>query len=78
MACKRGWERKHITIFKNTCPSAYSYAYDDKTSTFTCASTNYTITSCPSPATSKGHVFFDTIHSKLARRIHFVAHKGKK
>ncbi|KAK7409912.1 hypothetical protein VNO78_00306 [Psophocarpus tetragonolobus] len=37
-------------MFKNTCPRAYSYAYDDKTSTFTCASAPaYTITFCPSP-----------------------------
>uniref|UniRef100_A0A1J3FT34 Thaumatin-like protein 1 n=1 Tax=Noccaea caerulescens TaxID=107243 RepID=A0A1J3FT34_NOCCA len=37
-------------IFKSACPRAYSYAYDDKTSTFTCAkSPNYVITFCPSP-----------------------------
>ncbi|KAL5224436.1 hypothetical protein ABZP36_011075 [Zizania latifolia] len=24
-------------LFKNACPNAYSYAYDDATSTFTCA-----------------------------------------
>ncbi|RDX72576.1 hypothetical protein CR513_47916, partial [Mucuna pruriens] len=37
-------------MFKNACPRAYSYAYDDKTSTFTCASAvEYTITFCPSP-----------------------------
>ncbi|XP_061373303.1 thaumatin-like protein 1b [Gastrolobium bilobum] len=36
-------------IFKNACPRAYSYAYDDKTSTFTCGSAaDYTITFCPS------------------------------
>ncbi|CAI8600115.1 unnamed protein product [Vicia faba] len=36
-------------IFKNACPRAYSYAYDDKTSTFTCASAaEYIITFCPS------------------------------
>ncbi|WVY89019.1 hypothetical protein V8G54_037874 (chloroplast) [Vigna mungo] len=40
-------------IFKNACPRAYSYAYDDKTSTFTCASADYTITFCPSPTTSQ-------------------------
>ncbi|KAK4275104.1 hypothetical protein QN277_018241 [Acacia crassicarpa] len=40
-------------IFKNACPRAYSYAYDDKTSTFTCASADYTITFCPSPNTSQ-------------------------
>nr|XP_048331067.1 pathogenesis-related thaumatin-like protein 3.5 isoform X2 [Ziziphus jujuba var. spinosa] len=38
-------------IFKKACPRAYSYAYDDKTSTFTCASADYTITFCPSPST---------------------------
>ncbi|XP_057435069.1 thaumatin-like protein 1b [Lotus japonicus] len=37
-------------VFKSACPRAYSYAYDDKSSTFTCASaTAYTITFCPSP-----------------------------
>ncbi|KAI5402821.1 variant 2, Thaumatin-like protein 1 [Lathyrus oleraceus] len=40
-------------MFKNACPRAYSYAYDDKTSTFTCASASeYIITFCP-PANSK-------------------------
>ncbi|XP_010243191.1 PREDICTED: thaumatin-like protein 1 [Nelumbo nucifera] len=34
-------------VFKNQCPQAYSYAYDDKTSTFTCTSSNYLITFCP-------------------------------
>ena len=35
-------------IFKNECPDAYSYAYDDKTSTFTCTGgPNYGITFCP-------------------------------
>lgn len=35
-------------IFKTACPQAYSYAYDDKTSTFTCAgATAYTLTFCP-------------------------------
>ncbi|XP_022962239.1 thaumatin-like protein 1b [Cucurbita moschata] len=40
-------------IFKSACPRAYSYAYDDKTSTFTCASADYVITFCPSPNTSQ-------------------------
>ncbi|KAJ9165960.1 hypothetical protein P3X46_020770 [Hevea brasiliensis] len=40
-------------IFKNACPDAYSYAYDDKTSTFTCISANYLITFCPTPNTSQ-------------------------
>ncbi|KAJ1387200.1 Thaumatin, conserved site [Sesbania bispinosa] len=35
-------------IFKLQCPQAYSYAYDDKTSTFTCSGgANYSITFCP-------------------------------
>eukprot|EP01018_Ginkgo_biloba_P038854 Gb_25713 [translate_table: standard] len=34
-------------IFKAACPAAYSYAYDDPTSTFTCAKADYTITFCP-------------------------------
>ncbi|KAJ6336322.1 hypothetical protein OIU78_012841 [Salix suchowensis] len=40
-------------IFKTACPRAYSYAYDDKTSTFTCASTDYQITFCPAPNSSQ-------------------------
>ncbi|CAN6203677.1 unnamed protein product [Urochloa humidicola] len=35
-------------FFKAQCPQAYSYAYDDKSSTFTCASGgNYQILFCP-------------------------------
>ncbi|XP_073158301.1 thaumatin-like protein 1b [Henckelia pumila] len=35
-------------IFKRQCPQAYSYAYDDKSSLFTCpAGGNYLITFCP-------------------------------
>ncbi|KAJ4704902.1 Thaumatin-like protein [Melia azedarach] len=35
-------------FFKGFCPSAYSYAYDDATSTFTCPSgSNYTVVFCP-------------------------------
>ncbi|KAI4386586.1 hypothetical protein MLD38_004507 [Melastoma candidum] len=41
--------------FKNGCPKAYSYAYDDKSSTFTCGgSPDYVVTFCPSaPASVK-------------------------
>ncbi|XP_068654107.1 pathogenesis-related thaumatin-like protein 3.5 [Aristolochia californica] len=35
-------------IFKTACPTAYSYAYDDASSTFTCTGTDYVITFCPS------------------------------
>uniref|UniRef100_A0A0D9VFL3 Thaumatin-like protein n=1 Tax=Leersia perrieri TaxID=77586 RepID=A0A0D9VFL3_9ORYZ len=36
-------------VFKSACPKAYSYAYDDKMSTFTCpgTATTYNITFCP-------------------------------
>jgi hypothetical protein len=36
-------------FFKNACPRAYSYAYDDATSTFTCASgtASYLVVFCP-------------------------------
>lgn len=40
-------------IFKKACPTAYSYAYDDKTSTFTCSQADYLITFCPQPNTGK-------------------------
>ncbi|XP_048128602.1 thaumatin-like protein 1 [Rhodamnia argentea] len=39
-------------FLKRECPRAYSYAYDDGTSTFTCASADYVVTFCPSPSTS--------------------------
>ncbi|XP_059630798.1 pathogenesis-related thaumatin-like protein 3.5 isoform X1 [Cornus florida] len=32
--------------FKEACPTAYSYAYDDPTSVFTCTGTDYAITFC--------------------------------
>lgn len=40
---------QYSVVFKKACPTAYSYAYDDRTSTFTCpsSSTDYTITFCP-------------------------------
>ncbi|KOM54451.1 hypothetical protein LR48_Vigan10g034300 [Vigna angularis] len=38
---------KYSRIFKNACPKAYSYAYDDPTSLFTCSNVNYLITFCP-------------------------------
>lgn len=40
-------------MFKSECPKAYSYAYDDKTSTFTCSGADYTITFCPSTPSLK-------------------------
>ncbi|XP_074580715.1 pathogenesis-related thaumatin-like protein 3.5 [Curcuma longa] len=40
---------RYSRVFKSACPAAYSYAYDDATSTFTCASgtQGYRITFCP-------------------------------
>ncbi|KAK3410458.1 hypothetical protein EUGRSUZ_J02443, partial [Eucalyptus grandis] len=43
---------QYSEFFKRACPKAYSYAYDDGTSTFTCASADYEITFCPKPSTS--------------------------
>ncbi|XP_037494548.1 thaumatin-like protein 1a [Jatropha curcas] len=45
---KKNRPTKYSLIFKQQCPQAYSYAYDDKTSTFTCnGGANYLITFCP-------------------------------
>ncbi|KAL2249981.1 UNVERIFIED_CONTAM: Thaumatin-like protein 1 [Sesamum indicum] len=49
-ACKPS---QYSQAFKNACPHAYSYAYDDRTSTFTCTAADYVITFCPSPNTSQ-------------------------
>lgn len=43
---------EYSKVFKAACPTAYSYAYDDATSTFTCSQANYTITFCPSVASN--------------------------
>ncbi|ONI25820.1 hypothetical protein PRUPE_2G322000 [Prunus persica] len=37
----------YSTIFKRACPRAYSYAFDDGTSTFTCKAFEYAIVFCP-------------------------------
>nr|DAD40635.1 TPA_asm: hypothetical protein HUJ06_014958 [Nelumbo nucifera] len=34
-------------MFKRACPTAYSYAYDDASSTCTCTGSDYLITFCP-------------------------------
>ncbi|KAL5974153.1 hypothetical protein ACLOJK_030816 [Asimina triloba] len=43
-ACKPTY---YSAIFKKACPRAYSYAYDDGTSTFVCKSSEYVVTFCP-------------------------------
>jgi len=45
------WPVNYPAIFKKACPKAYSYAYDDHTSTYTCASapnklSNYVVEFC--------------------------------
>lgn len=42
--------------FKDACPTAYSYAYDDPTSIFTCAGTDYVITFCSPRLVSKNYL----------------------
>lgn len=36
----------YAKIFKDACPDAYSYAFDDAKSTFACRNTAYDITFC--------------------------------
>ncbi|XP_052201296.1 pathogenesis-related protein 5-like isoform X2 [Diospyros lotus] len=38
---------QYSMMFKNACPTAYSYAYDDATSTCTCTGSDYLIQFCP-------------------------------
>ncbi|CAH8358430.1 unnamed protein product [Eruca vesicaria subsp. sativa] len=38
---------EYAGFFKKACHTAYSYAYDDGTSTFTCSGADYVITFCP-------------------------------
>lgn len=52
----------YSSIFKRACPSAYSYAYDDGTSTFTCKAYDYAIIFCP---TSNGYTLH-TFHGLLS------------
>ncbi|KAL2894736.1 Pathogenesis-related protein 5 [Bienertia sinuspersici] len=39
---------QYSQMFKAACPTAYSYAYDDASSTCTCTASDYLITFCPS------------------------------
>ncbi|KAK8704510.1 hypothetical protein V6N13_048132 [Hibiscus sabdariffa] len=38
---------EYSKMFKNACPTAYSYAYDDASSIRTCSGSDYWITFCP-------------------------------
>lgn len=42
----------YSAMFKAACPRAYSYAFDDSTSTFTCNAPEYAITFCPTSTRS--------------------------
>ncbi|KAJ0102596.1 hypothetical protein Patl1_05532 [Pistacia atlantica] len=44
----------YSSIFKRACPRAYSYAFDDGTSTFTCKAYDYAIIFCPNGNGVKG------------------------
>ncbi|CAL9163870.1 thaumatin-like protein 1 isoform X1 [Musa acuminata AAA Group] len=51
-------------MFKAACPKSYSYAFDDPTSTFTCAGgADYTITFCPESAPSSQKASTDSYSS---------------
>ncbi|KAJ8752179.1 hypothetical protein K2173_003787 [Erythroxylum novogranatense] len=52
-ACQRN---SYTAFFKIACPTAYSYAYDKRNTTFTCAGADYLILFCPSPTTGLGQV----------------------
>ncbi|KAI3460290.1 hypothetical protein Pfo_016953 [Paulownia fortunei] len=41
-------QTSYSQMFKKACPTAYSYAYDDKSSICTCTGCDYFITFCPS------------------------------
>ncbi|XP_052184971.1 pathogenesis-related thaumatin-like protein 3.5 isoform X2 [Diospyros lotus] len=45
----------YSSIFKRACPRAYSYAFDDGTSTFTCKANEYAIVFCPNMAAGARH-----------------------
>jgi hypothetical protein len=42
----KSWPVDYASIFKKACPTSYSYAYDDPTSTFFCKNTNYDVKFC--------------------------------
>jgi hypothetical protein len=46
------WPVNYAAYFKSNCPDAYSYAYDDPTSTFTDANADYRITFGPAGGSS--------------------------
>ncbi|KAG6546978.1 hypothetical protein Mapa_011594 [Marchantia paleacea] len=47
---------EYSKTFKEACPTAYSYAYDDVSSTFTCTNGAYEIIFCPSGTSTGGGI----------------------
>lgn len=41
---KEHWPKNYPKYFKDKCPDAYSYAYDDSSSVFTCRADRYLVT----------------------------------
>jgi hypothetical protein len=60
----------YAKIFKTTCPQAYSYAYDDQTSTFTCPATDYHVVFCP--ASNNARLDTNTNNSSKYFSCHFI------
>ncbi|CAO3683917.1 unnamed protein product [Umbelopsis ramanniana] len=59
----------YAPLIKSACPDAYSFAYDDSTSTYTCPSgtaTGYTITWCPNGSSTPTTTAGKTTTSKTA------------
>ncbi|XP_047051785.1 pathogenesis-related thaumatin-like protein 3.5 [Lolium rigidum] len=54
----------YSSIFKTACPRAYSYAYDDSTSTFTCNADDYNVAFCLPTSGS--------VHQPAMANIHMI------
>ncbi|EEC83887.1 hypothetical protein OsI_29893 [Oryza sativa Indica Group] len=60
----------YSAIFKTACPRAYSYAYDDGTSTFTCSAAAYTIAFCLPPTGGVARISTLTFRRSFAHGLH--------
>ncbi|KAL2649308.1 hypothetical protein R1flu_017436 [Riccia fluitans] len=49
---------EYSQTFKKACPTAYSYAYDDASSTYTCTGAQYEIVFCPDGTSGGGDVSY--------------------
>ncbi|CAI8595488.1 unnamed protein product [Vicia faba] len=64
----------YANIFKKACPTAYSYPYDDSTSTFSCPATDYHVVFCPANSTSLNPV--DQVGSSVSVGESLIAGSG--